>query len=183
MKGLGLEGAHLEMVLPLLISLWMAVSDILSNRIPNYLNFGCALAGLGYQLGAYGWAGGANALLGIIMGFALLIVFYCMGGIGAGDVKALSALGAWLGPLQTLYLFCYMALAGVPLIVAILWWRGLLWIKFHQMWGVLINWVLLHTYHFQPASTADKVIKGDRIPYAVALAMGMAIFCWRGYNQ
>jgi prepilin peptidase CpaA len=183
MESLTIEKAHLDLVLPFLLSLWMAGYDIRYKRIPNYLNFGCALGGLGYQLGAHGWAGGADALLGIGLGFALLIVFYNMGGMGAGDVKALAALGAWLGPLQTLYLFCYMAIAGVPLIVAVLWWRGLLWLKIRQLWGVLINWVLLRPHISLAGSSAPRILnKGESIPYAVALAMGMAFFCWTGWN-
>jgi prepilin peptidase CpaA len=180
MASLTFEKAHLELLFPLLLSLWMAVSDIRTKRIPNYLTFGCALAGLGYQLGAHGWAGGVGALLGTVTGVALLIVAYWMGGMGAGDVKALAALGAWLGPLQTLYLFCCMAIAGVPLIVAVFWWRGMLLAKMRLLWEVLINWVLLRPHtSLNKASGPGVSNKSEGIPYAAALAMGMAIFCWR----
>jgi prepilin peptidase CpaA len=37
------------------------------------------------------------SLLGLAVGFSLLLVPYVVGGGGAGDVKLLAALGAWLG--------------------------------------------------------------------------------------
>ncbi len=36
----------------------------------------------------------ANLLLGLALGFGLLLLPYALGGMGAGDVKALAALGA-----------------------------------------------------------------------------------------
>jgi prepilin peptidase CpaA len=177
--GLSLK-AHLFLAFPLLLALWMAWSDVKSRRIPNYLTFGCALAGLGYQLACHGLTGLADGSLGMGLGFILLIPFYIKGGLGAGDVKALAGLATWLGPLQTLYLFIYMGISGVFLVVFVLFWRGLLWSKIRQIWESLINLVLLcflmRSYpvrHRTPTSAAD-------IPYAVTLAMGMAIVCWRG---
>ena len=35
-----------------------------------------------------------------------------LGGMGAGDVKLLAALGAWLGPRETLWLAAYSGVAG-----------------------------------------------------------------------
>jgi len=181
--GLNFSQVQLNLVLPLLLVLWMAWHDMRTNRIPNYLTLGGVLAGLGYQLGFHGWTGLANGFLGMCLGFALLIFFYRQGGLGAGDVKALAALGAWLGPRHTLYLFVYMALSGVILMVIILWWRGLLFDKFRQLWAFLLNRVLTHAYRAMPSSAPTAptpVPKSPGIPYAVALAMGMAILCWRG---
>jgi prepilin peptidase CpaA len=39
----------------------------------------------------------ANGLWGAVFGFAILILPYAAGGMGAGDVKFLAAIGAWLG--------------------------------------------------------------------------------------
>ena len=135
--GLSFSKVQLNLVLPLLFALWMAWHDARTNRIPNYLTLGGVLAGLGYQLGLHGWTGLADGFWGMCLGFALLILFYWKGGLGAGDVKALAALGAWLGPLQMIYLFIYMAFSGVILIVFFLWWRGLLWGKIRQLWAFL----------------------------------------------
>jgi len=79
--------AQLNLALPFLLALWMAWSDIKTHRIPNYLTFGSALAGLGYQLGSHGWTGLADGFLGMGLGLALLIFFYLKGGMGAGAQK------------------------------------------------------------------------------------------------
>lgn len=180
---------HLNLVVPFLLSVWMAWVDVKSLRIPNYLTFGGALAGLLYQLGFHGWGGLWHGFLGMVLGLALLILFYVIGGMGAGDVKALAALGAWLGPWQTLYLFIYMAFSGLLLIIFLFWWRGVLWCNIRQAWQYLVNWVLLRSYPslpqptapLEPKPTVSPAPKLKNIPYAVAMALGMAILCWQGF--
>lgn len=182
--GLSLK-AQPHLIVPLLLAIWMAWRDVKTLRIPNYLTFGCALAGLGFQLGFNGWSGLADGFLGMILGFGLLIPFYIKGGLGAGDVKALAGLATWLGPLQTLYLFIYMGISGGILAVFYLWWKGLLWTKIRQIWEFLVNFVLLTLLKSRPAllGSATPVAKSEGIPYAVPLAMGMAILCWRGFTS
>jgi prepilin peptidase CpaA len=179
--GLSLSKAQLQLVLPLLFALAMGWSDARTRRIPNYLNLSCALAGLGYQLGFHGLAGLTDGLLGMVLGFGLLILFYLKGGMGAGDVKALAALGTWLGFWQTLYLFIYMAFSGVLLVILILWWRGALWSRIKRGWRFLVGWVLLRPHPGASGEAAPAAPeKPEAIPYAVAMAMGMAIICWLG---
>jgi prepilin peptidase CpaA len=170
--------AHL--VVPLVLACCMAWGDVRTRRIPNYLTLGTALAGLGFQFGVHGWQGLGQGFFGLALGFALLIGFYLKGGMGAGDVKALAALGAWLGPLPTLYLFVYMGLAGVPLVFFYLWRRGEIQSKFREWRTALANRLLLHS---QPSFSSDAPApaKAEGLPYAVALALGMVFLCWRGF--
>jgi prepilin peptidase CpaA len=175
--------ARLNLILPLLLALWMAWSDVRTNRIPNYLTLLCALGGLAYQFWINGLSGLGDGFLGMALGFGLLIFFYARGGIGAGDVKALAALGTWLGPLQTAFLFVYMAISGVILIVIFLWWRGLLWGKMRQFWGYLVNWVLLRSSPPMPRSAPSPTPNSERMPYGLAIAMGMAFLCWYSFTN
>ncbi len=167
------------LVPPLVLACWMAWGDARTRRIPNYLVLIAALSGLGFQFGAHGWTGLGQGLLGLCTGFALMIGFYLKGGMGAGDIKALAALGAWLGPLPTLYLFMYMGLAGIPLIIFFLWGRGQLAAKVQEWWTLVVNRLLLRS---QPSSLSPSPTpsKSESLPYAVAMAMGMALLCWRG---
>jgi prepilin peptidase CpaA len=176
-----LAQVQFNLIMPFFLAVWMAWSDTRTRRIPNYLTLGCLLAGLGYQLGAHGWTGLLDGLLGATLGFTLLIFFYWKGGLGAGDVKALAALGAWLGPLQTLYLFIYMAFAGVLVVVVFLWWRGLLTRKIRHFCGTLINWVLLRPYPSESRPSAAAAPPEEAIPYALSLALGMAILWARSF--
>src|SRR5262249_39667660 len=68
-----------------------------------------------------GWAGLSDSALGVLLGFGVLLVFYLMGGMGAGDVKLMAGVGAWLGAGLTLAVFLASALAaGIYAVVLIL---------------------------------------------------------------
>jgi prepilin peptidase CpaA len=173
-------GYNAPLLLPLLLSAWMAWGDIRTNRIPNYLTLGTAVAGLGFQLGFHGWGGLWSGFLGLLLGFGLLILPYILKGMGAGDVKALAALGAWLGPQQTFFLFIYMGICGGLLVLAVLGWRGELWSQMQRGRIFLKNlWSRRRSKPEMPAPQAPK----QRIPYAVALALGMAILFVHGLGH
>ena len=169
---------HRGLIWPLLLSLWMAAGDLRHRRIPNYLTLGAALVGLTYQLGCHGAAGLMDGFLGMLLGFGLLILPYFWGGMGAGDVKALASLGAWLGLQATFCLFCYMALAGGLLALGVLAWRGRLWVRFRQGYNLGLNWILCRGHGLSTVAAVPTETKG--IPYAVALALGMGVLVWRG---
>ena len=171
-------GTQGGLIWPFLLSLWMAAGDVRSRRIPNYLTLGAALAGLAYQLGCHGPAGLMDGFLGMLLGFGLLILPYIWGGMGAGDVKALASLGAWLGLRATFYLFCYMALAGGLLALGVLAWRGRLRVMFRQAYNLGLNWILCRSPGLTAAPAVPAETKG--IPYAVALTLGMGVMLWRG---
>jgi len=171
--------ANSYLILPLLLACWMAWGDVQSRRIPNYLTLLTALSGLGFHFGAQGWPGVAQGLLGLAVGLVLMIPFYLKGGMGAGDVKALAALGAWLGPWGTLLLFIYMGLAGIPLIFYFLWRRGELGARARQVRTALAAWISLPVNPPLPAKP-PAASPSPGLPYAVAMALGMALLCFRG---
>jgi prepilin peptidase CpaA len=125
--------------------------------------------------GASGLGSGA---LGLALGFSLLMPVYALGGLGAGDVKALAALGAWLGPWLTLMLSCYMAIAGGLMALGVLMYKGILWAKLRQYWHYLVSWVLFRPTGLSSGPAPQAEVKG--IPYGVAMALGMAALFWRG---
>ena len=86
--------------------------DLATRRIPNWLTFG--LMGLGVVTGfiAGGLEGLADSLQGLLLGGALLFIPFLLGGMGAGDVKLLAAIGALKGSSFVLRAFLYGALAG-----------------------------------------------------------------------
>jgi prepilin peptidase CpaA len=75
-----------------------AVCDVRARRIPNRLVLAGWLAALPAQCAAHGAAAGALTwLAGWLTGFAMLLPFYLLRGMAAGDVKLMAAAGAWLG--------------------------------------------------------------------------------------
>ena len=89
----------------LLASLVAAVLDVWKFKVYNALTVPLLLTGLAYHTMASGLQGLQGSLMGIVFGFAVLIVVYAMGGIGAGDVKLMAAVGAWLCMPLTFYVF------------------------------------------------------------------------------
>jgi prepilin peptidase CpaA len=172
----GASQAHL--LLPLAIALWIAWGDLRTYRIPNYLTIGAALAGLVYQAAFHDLSGLGSGCLGLALGFFLLFPVYLIGGMGAGDVKALAALGTWLGPGLTLMLFCYMAIAGGLMALGVLIYKGLLWTKIRLYWSYLVSLVLFRPTGLKPGPGPKADVPG--IPYGVAIALGMVALFWRG---
>ncbi len=162
-----------NLLLPLVLTLWIAWGDLRSRRIPNYLTLGTALAGLVFNCWSQGLPGLAHGVLGMVLGFTFLILPYLWGGLGAGDVKALAALGAWLGPKLTILLFCYMGLAGGVIALGYLVWHRCLWTKIKDGLNALLNMILCHADN--SPRPRPKVQLTEGIPYGVAIALGMIV--------
>ena len=86
--------------------------DIRFRRIPNWLTFPAIIAGISYHT----YSGGVPALLlslgGLLVGFGGFVVFYMLGGMGAGDVKLMGAIGALLGPKDVFFAVLYTLIVG-----------------------------------------------------------------------
>ena len=88
-----------------------AVTDVRTRRIPNWLTGSGMLFGLGLHLLAGGWRGLASATAAGMIAGAIFLLFYLAGGMGAGDVKLITAVCCIAGP---------GALAGILLGTALL---------------------------------------------------------------
>ena len=98
-----------------------AAIDLRTRRVPNPLT--AALAALGLAFAASGISGITlgGALIGLVLGFALMLPGHLFGATGAGDVKLFAAAGALMGPAPIITAFFYTAIAGglLALVVAV----------------------------------------------------------------
>jgi prepilin peptidase CpaA len=87
------------MVVALAVVLLAAIgTDLRLSKIPNQLTFpAISLALVGHT-----WLGGISeglsSLAGLGLGIGLFLTIYMAGGIGAGDVKLMAVVGAFVGP-------------------------------------------------------------------------------------
>jgi prepilin peptidase CpaA len=77
-------------------------TDIRSSRIPNSIT----LTAMGFALFVHAWFDGVPgaffSLGGLFIGLGLFLLIHLSGGIGAGDVKLMAAVGAMIGPFGAL---------------------------------------------------------------------------------
>src|SRR5205823_9278005 len=122
------------------VALAASIFDLHSRRIPNVLTFGAAFAAL-IVSGATGGpsAVGASAA-GWMVAAAVWLPFYLLGGMGAGDVKLIAAIGAWLGPAAVIHVALYTAMAGGVLALTIACVQGCLRQTFLNLQMLVLHW-------------------------------------------
>lgn len=94
--------------------------DVKTRRIPNWLTVSAFVAGLVFHTVTNGWEGLGFAVAGFGVGFGILLVLWLIGGGGGGDVKLMGAVGAWVGPLCTLFIFLGSTVFAVFCVVVLM---------------------------------------------------------------
>ena len=74
-----------------------AIRDVKTRRIPNWLTYSAFLAGLLLRACFGGWHGVWYGFLGGLVGGGIFLLFFLVGGMGAGDVKLMAAVGSLAG--------------------------------------------------------------------------------------
>jgi prepilin peptidase CpaA len=150
-------------------------------RVPNRLTYPFMALGLAFSFHAGGWPGLLSSLEGLAVGLFTLLPLYAIGGMGAGDVKLMAGLGAWMGPAHTFGAFVTLALVG-----------GVLGAGMMVASGDLIrHWVLFQTIGHEiltirdPAQLATRAAERKKtmtlLPYGIPIAIGsIGSFGWMG---
>jgi len=150
--------------------LWLiavAVYDFRERRVPNWLVLaGSALALAALVLGTSPFdSSWRSSLLGGAIGFGLLLAFYAMGLMGAGDVKFTAALGLWVGLSALVPIWIIASLiAGA---------HSVLWLAL-QRWPRFPRLTLLLAGPSRGAEPGAPSRRTRIIPYAAYLALAAA---------
>lgn len=158
-----------------------SLEDIRSHRISNKLVLVGILLGLGFNgllsvgmglnssnPGGIGWLG---SMKGLALGIGLLLPIYLLRAMGAGDVKLMGMVGAFLGPEDLIGAVLATFIAGgvMALVVA-------LWSK--QLANLLLNIKLMLFGSLLEIGAGKLPIvepvaeSVGKLPYAVAITMG-----------
>jgi prepilin peptidase CpaA len=147
-----------------------AASDIKSNKIFNIVTVPFAIIAVTLHSFNNGLDGFLFSTAGMATGIALLVLPYVMGGMGAGDVKLMGAVGSFLGAKAALGAFLFIALAGgIYSLAIILILRDVFKGFFSEKLLFLSSMVMLRQY--VPIETGNTRQK-PRLKYGVAIAFG-----------
>ncbi len=146
----------MQVWIAIVVGMAAVIDDLARRHIANWIPAAALAGGFGWQIGRSGWQGALAALAGTVVGFAVFLIFYLLGGMGGGDVKLMAGFGALLG-------------AG-RLLEAALWTAGIGGI----MALMVLGWKALR--RSAPAPEILSVEEREReasIPYAPAIALGV----------
>jgi prepilin peptidase CpaA len=158
-----------------------SVWDIRTRRIPNAITLGSAAVAIMFHAldagslralpGALGWSAA-----GWGVGFLLFLSLFLLGAMGAGDVKLLAAMGAWLGPGAVCWVAIYGSVAGgvlaLPLIIS----KRAVGRTLANVWGLIGYWRLVGIRpHPGIVLEAPGAI---RLPYALPIFVGALVTLW-----
>ena len=145
-----------------------AVIDIRTRRVPNWLTALIASVGILLAASGTGRLSIGASLAGLAVGLLLMLPGHVFGGLGAGDVKLLAAVGALMGPWPIARAFLYTAIAGGALAAAISLWR-------RQLKATLGRTASLVMSPAAAAPLINQPAANNRFPYAPAVAIGALI--------
>ena len=150
------------------------ITDVRSRRIPNALVLVLALTGFAFSVGMEPWSAGLiRAGGGLLLGFAIWILFHVAGGMGAGDVKLFAAAAAWLGPSGAWRASLVAALVGGVLsLVALIWQRR----AREGVERVAMSFSMLSLAPLGKIEAEQQ--KKSYLPDGVALACGALLTAW-----
>lgn len=156
----------------MLYACWM---DYRFHRVPNWLNLMIAATGLAMQAVLFGTAGVTTGLWGMAAGFASLIVLWLMKCMGAGDVKFMMAVGAWLGPMVTFQATITGGIVGGIIAMGLILKRRN-WRHSLANAGVMLSQAGSLRTMFRNSDTVGTNICSDTVmPYAIPLTIGAMI--------
>jgi prepilin peptidase CpaA len=150
-----------------------AVFDLKTRRIPNLLTGPSILIGLLLHLVLGGWAQLGLAAAAALIAGGIFVVFYLAGGMGAGDVKLMTAVACMAGfqSMPELLIATVVIGAIFALVMALV--RGRLKETFQNIGALFVH----HRIEgLRPHAQINlKNTQTLRLPYAIAIASGCLV--------
>jgi prepilin peptidase CpaA len=172
---------HWDVKLVSVVLIWAAWIDGRQLRVPNWMTYPLMLTGLIYGGWTGGWDGLGHSLVGMVVGLACLLPLYSVGGMGAGDVKLMAGMGAWVGATATWYAFCVSVVVGAIMAIAMAWYRGKL--NHHTLNFMIIfnEWLTVKDPRKLSAIAAERKPSMLLLPYGIPICIGsIAYFVYAG---
>lgn len=162
--------SQIIVALAVAIAVVAAVVDVREQRIPNRLTYPAMLAGLFVQSLRFGWHGLLASLAGGLAAGGVLLLFYTIRAMGAGDVKLAAALGFVVGFQDAMRILAATAIAGGILALAFMLVQGRVGETLRSTWRVACFHAAVGL-HPHPTANLDNP-KAARMPYGLAFVAG-----------
>ncbi len=146
-----------------------SIADLLYKKIPNRLTYSSLVIGIFFQLAFKGSDGLFHSLQGIGIGFALTFIIYLAGGLGAGDVKLMAAIGAFLGPKEIFLAFIFSSLLSGVYAIILLAFHGFIFQTFKRYFNMIKTLVLTLQLIYIPPLSAERRLG---VRFGVMIALG-----------
>jgi prepilin peptidase CpaA len=168
---------HIRIGAVLLVAIVAVGFDVRTRRIPNLLTFGAALLAMLVAILTGGLSATMTTIFAWMLGVALFLPFFALGGMGAGDVKLLAALAAWLGPIDAVYMAIFTAMAGGVIGLGVTLARGYTRTALSNIWLMLMHWRVAGPKPVPGLTLTDG--HAPRLAYAIPIAVGALCTLWR----
>lgn len=145
-----------------------ALIDLRTRRVPNLLTAGIAATGVAFAATRLSGVSVGAAMLGLSVGFGLMLIPYIFGAMGGGDLKLFAALATFLGPRPTVLAFLYTLLAGGLLAVAVA-------LQRRRLQETMENAAALVATGGANVAAIEHPTSNNRFAYAPAIAFGTLV--------
>ena len=97
-----------------LAAVWSgAISDVRHFRLPNSLTLSLTFSGIIWHVTTGGLSGLQGSLIGLTVAALPPLLMFVRGGMGAGDVKLMAGIGAWMGAFFSLHVLLAAGVFGL----------------------------------------------------------------------
>lgn len=165
----------LTTALPLLFLAGAVITDLRARIIPNALVLAGALSGVLLAALHPEGIGFLRALGGLALGLAIFLPLYLLRAMGAGDVKLMAVAGGFLGPAAIAEAALWVLLTGGALALVFALRRGVARRMAANLREMLFSAAASVQIRSLPDFSAGPQTAA-RLPYAVAIALGVAAF-------
>lgn len=173
---------HLPWILAVILALIAGMGDLRNRKIPNRLTVPAFALGILVNSLLGGWKGFLLSVEGAGLGLLILLPLVMLRGLGAGDWKLMGALGAMVGPGETINILLITVFMAAG-------WGVVEMVRQHRVKSTLWNlWELVHgfvVFGLQPnpniSIDAPPLIK---LPFGAVTAVATAVAlsaAWLGW--
>jgi prepilin peptidase CpaA len=149
------------------------ITDLRWHKIPNWLTFPAIICGIVYSGLICGLQGFVFSVLGLMVGITLFIAPYAIGGMGAGDVKLMGAIGSFLGARNVIWACLFSCIFGWLYGIVVLVVKGSARSYSARYWLMFKTFLFTGKLFYIPPSPNEK---SQKLSYGIAIALGALFF-------